>query len=200
MSRAGRARPIRNRQAVPAIPLAGTLLPSNAGPEPPGPGRPSLSSNPGRSLSSNPGRWRPMSSETEIRPFRVDMPDEAIADLRRRIAATRLPSKELVDDRSQGVQLATIQELARYWANDYDFGRIEARLNALPQFITEIDGLDIQFIHVRSQHEDALPLIMTHGWPGSVIELLETVGPLTDPTAHGGEGEDAFHLVLPSVP
>jgi pimeloyl-ACP methyl ester carboxylesterase len=137
---------------------------------------------------------------TDIRTFSIDIADEQIDDLRRRIAATRLPSKELVDDRSQGVQLATIQELARYWANDYDFGRIEARLNALPQFITEIDGLDIHFIHVRSQHEDAMPLIMTHGWPGSVIELLETIGPLTDPTAHGGRAEDAFHLVLPSIP
>jgi pimeloyl-ACP methyl ester carboxylesterase len=137
---------------------------------------------------------------TQIRPFHVEAPQEEIDDLRRRIAATRLPSKELVDDRSQGVQLATIQELARYWANDYDFGRVEARLNALPQFMTEIDGVDIHFIHVRSQHENALPLIMTHGWPGSVIELLETIGPLTDPTAHGGQAEDAFHLVLPSLP
>ena len=137
---------------------------------------------------------------TDIRTFRIDIADEQIDDLRRRIAATRWPSKELVEDRSQGVQLATIQELARYWADDYDFGRIEARLNALPQFTTEIDGVDIHFIHVRSQHEDALPLIMTHGWPGSVIELLETVGPLTDPTAHGGEAEDAFHLVVPSMP
>ena len=136
-----------------------------------------------------------MASETEIRPFRVDMPDEAIADLRRRIAATRWPSKELVDDRSQGVQLATIQELARYWATDYDWRACEARLNALPQFTTEIDGVDVHFIHVRSRHENALPLIMTHGWPGSVIELLETVGPLTDPTAHGGSAGDAFDLV-----
>ena len=137
---------------------------------------------------------------TDIRTFSIDIAEEQIDDLRRRIAATRLPSKELVDDRSQGVQLATIQELARYWANDYDFGRIEARLNAVPQFTTEIDGVEIHFIHVRSQHEDALPLIMTHGWPGSVIELLDTVGPLTDPTAHGGDAEDAFHLVLPSIP
>ena len=141
-----------------------------------------------------------MSSETEIRPFRVDMPEEAIADLRRRIAATRWPSKELVADRSQGVQLATIQELARYWATEYDWRRCEARLNALPQFKTEIDGVDVHFIHVKSPHADALPLIMTHGWPGSVIELLETVGPLTDPTAHGGRAEDAFDLVLPSIP
>jgi pimeloyl-ACP methyl ester carboxylesterase len=141
-----------------------------------------------------------MSSETEIRPFRVDMPDEAIADLRRRIAATRWPSKELVADRSQGVQLATLQELARYWAAEYDWRRCETRLNALPQFKTEIDGEDVHFIHVKSPHADALPLIMTHGWPGSVIELLETVGPLTDPTAHGGRAEDAFDLVLPSIP
>jgi pimeloyl-ACP methyl ester carboxylesterase len=140
------------------------------------------------------------SVQTEISPFQVDIPKEKIEDLRRRIAATRWPSKELVDDRSQGVQLATIQELARYWANDYDFGRIEARLNGLPQFITEIDGVDIHFIHMRSKHEDALPLIMTHGWPGSVIELLETIGPLTDPTEHSGTAEDAFHLVLPSIP
>src|SRR5256714_3702888 len=137
---------------------------------------------------------------TDIRTFSIDIADEQIDDLRRRIAATRWPSKELVQDRSQGVQLATIQELARYWAEDYDFGRIEARLNALPQFITEIDGIEIHFIHVRSKHEDALPLIMTHGWPGSVIELLETIGPLTDPTAHGGTPGDAFHLVLPSLP
>ena len=136
----------------------------------------------------------------EIRPFQVDIPDEALDDLRRRIAATRWPSRELVADRSQGVQLATIQELARYWTSDYDFGRLEARLNALPQFTTEIDGVEIHFIHMRSKHEDALPLIMTHGWPGSVIELLETVGPLTDPTAHGGTPGDAFHLVLPSLP
>ena len=135
-----------------------------------------------------------------IRAFRVDIPDEALEDLRRRIAATRLPSQELVTDRSQGVQLQTIQELARYWATDYDWRRCEARLNALPQFKTEIDGEDIHFIHVKSRHEDALPLIMTHGWPGSVIELLESVGPLTDPTAHGGGAEDAFDLVLPSIP
>jgi pimeloyl-ACP methyl ester carboxylesterase len=137
---------------------------------------------------------------TEIRPFQLDIPDDQLAELRRRIAATRLPTKELVEDRSQGVQLATIQELARYWANDYDWRKAEAKLNALPQFTTEIDGVDIHFIHVRSSHEDALPLIMMHGWPGSVIELLETIGPMTDPTAHGGKAEDAFHLVLPSLP
>jgi pimeloyl-ACP methyl ester carboxylesterase len=136
----------------------------------------------------------------DVHPFRVEIPDEALDDLRRRIAATRWPSKELVGDRSQGVQLATLQELARYWTTDYDWRKAEAKLNALPQFKTEIDGVDIHFIHMRSQHENALPLIMTHGWPGSVIELLETVGPLTDPTAHGGRAEDAFDLVLPSVP
>jgi pimeloyl-ACP methyl ester carboxylesterase len=135
-----------------------------------------------------------------IRPFNIDVPEEDLADLRRRIAATRWPSRELVGDRSQGVQLATTQALARYWATDYDWRRVEAKLNALPQYMTEIDGVDIHFIHVRSSHEDALPLIMTHGWPGSVIELLETVGPLTDPTAHGGRAEDAFHLVMPSLP
>jgi pimeloyl-ACP methyl ester carboxylesterase len=141
-----------------------------------------------------------MSSETEIRPFRVDMPDDAMADLRRRIAATRWPTKELVADRSQGVQLATIQELARYWTADHDWRACEARLNALPQFKTEIDGVGIHFIHVRSRHEGALPLIITHGWPGSVIEMLGVAGPLTDPTAHGGSAEDAFHLVIPSLP
>ena len=135
-----------------------------------------------------------------IRPFRVDVPDESLEDLRRRLAATRLPSKELVEDRSQGVQLATMQELATYWVTEYDLGRVEARLNALPQFTTEIDGVDIHFIHVRSPHENALPLIMTHGWPGSVMEMIDSVGPLTDPTAHGGSAEDAFHLVLPSLP
>jgi pimeloyl-ACP methyl ester carboxylesterase len=141
-----------------------------------------------------------MSSETEIRPFRVDMPDDAIADLKRRIAATRWPTTELVADRSQGVQLATIRELAQYWTTDYDWRRCEARLNALTQFKTEIDGVDVHFIHAKSRHEDALPLIVTHGWPGSVIELLGVIGPLTDPTAHGGAAEDAFHLVLPSMP
>jgi pimeloyl-ACP methyl ester carboxylesterase len=137
---------------------------------------------------------------TEIRPFHIEIPEEQMDDLRRRIAAVRLPTKELVEDRSQGVQLATIRELARYWATDYDWRKAEAKLNALPQFTTEIDGVEIHFIHVRSTYENALPLIMTHGWPGSVIELLETVGPLTDPTAHAGEAEDAFDLVLPSVP
>jgi pimeloyl-ACP methyl ester carboxylesterase len=137
---------------------------------------------------------------TEIRPFHVDIAEEELVDLRRRISATRWPEKEPVDDQSQGVQLATIQALARYWETDYDFRRLEERLNALPQFITEIDGLDIHFVHVRSSHENALPLIITHGWPGSVVEMLKVVGPLTDPTAHGGSEEDAFHVVIPSLP
>jgi pimeloyl-ACP methyl ester carboxylesterase len=137
---------------------------------------------------------------TAIRPFTVEIPQVEIEALRARLAAPRWPSRELVTDRSQGVQLATIQELARYWAADYDWHACEARLNALPQFTTEIDGVDIHFIHVKSRHADALPLIMTHGWPGSVIELLETVGPLTDPTTHGGAAGDAFDLVLPSIP
>jgi pimeloyl-ACP methyl ester carboxylesterase len=136
----------------------------------------------------------------DIAPFQVEIPEEELAELQRRIRATRWPSKELVADRSQGVQLATLQELARYWTTEYDWRRCEARLNALPQFTTQIDGVDIHFIHVKSPHENALPLIMTHGWPGSVIELLETVGPLTDPTAYGADAEDAFHLVLPSLP
>ena len=143
----------------------------------------------------------PVTAEaTAIRPFRIEVPQERLAELRRRIEATRWPSKELVADRSQGVQLATLQALARHWTTAYDWRKCEARLNTLPQFKTEIDGVEIHFIHVRSRHEDALPLIMTHGWPGSVVELLDTVGPLTDPTAHGGTPEDAFHLVLPSLP
>ena len=137
---------------------------------------------------------------TDVRPFQVEIPEEELADLRGRIAATRWPGRELVEDRSQGVQLATVQELARYWAGEYDWRRCETRLNALPQFLTRIDGVDVHFVHVRSPHQDALPLIMTHGWPGSVVELLESVGPLTDPTRHGGRAEDAFHLVLPSLP
>ena len=141
-----------------------------------------------------------MSSETEIRPFQIDVPDEAITVLRRRITSIRWPSMELVADRSQGVQLATITELARYWAADYDWRAFEARLNALPQFKTEIDGVDVHFIHVRSPHADPMPLIITHGWPGSIIELLGVIGPLTDPAAHGGSASDAFDLVLPSLP
>src|SRR6476646_5248462 len=130
---------------------------------------------------------------TEIRSFQVEIPKEQIDELRRRITATRWPTKELVADRSQGVQLATLQKLAGYWTTEYDWRKCEARLNALPQFTTEIDGVDIHFLHVRSRHEDALPLIMTHGWPGSVIELLDSIGPLTDPTNYGGTAEDAFH-------
>src|SRR4029453_10332597 len=139
-------------------------------------------------------------SANELRPFQVDIPDEALDDLRRRIATTRWPSRELVTDRSQGVQSATLQALARYWTSEYDWRKVEARLNALPQFTTTIDGVEIHFIHVRSSHDDALPLLITHGWPGSVIELLEVIGPPTDPTTHGGTPEDAFHLVLPSLP
>jgi len=141
-----------------------------------------------------------MSSETGIRPFHVGMPEEAIADLRRRIAATRWPDGETVADDSQGVRLAMMQELARYWGTDYDWRKCEARLNDLPNFMTEIDGLDIHFIHVRSQHENALPLIVTHGWPGSIIEQLKIIEPLTNPTAYGASADDAFHLVIPSLP
>jgi len=136
----------------------------------------------------------------DVRPFHVDIAEEQLSELRDRIAGTRWPTRELVTDRSQGVQLATIKALADYWETAYDWRKAEAKLNALPQFTTEIDGVEIHFIHVRSPHENALPLIMTHGWPGSVIELLETIGPLTDPTAHGGKPQDAFHLVLPSLP
>jgi pimeloyl-ACP methyl ester carboxylesterase len=139
-------------------------------------------------------------SATEIRPFRFEVQQEELDDLRRRIAATRWPEKEPVNDLSQGVQLAAIQALARYWGTEYDFGRLEARLSGLPHFITEIDGLDIHFIHVRSQHDDALPLLITHGWPGSIVEMLNVIGPLTDPTADGGSEEDAFHVVIPSMP
>jgi pimeloyl-ACP methyl ester carboxylesterase len=142
----------------------------------------------------------PPAGAAALRAFHVDVSKEALEDLRRRIAATRWPSRELVDDRSQGVQLATLRAVAEFWTNEYDWHKCESRLNALAQFKTEIEGLDIHFIHVKSPHENALPLIMTHGWPGSVIELLETVGPLTDPTAHGGRAEDAFDLVLPSIP
>jgi pimeloyl-ACP methyl ester carboxylesterase len=140
-------------------------------------------------------------AHTEVRPFpTINVPEEELADLRRRIAATQWPEKETVADESQGVQLATMQELARYWATDYDWRKCEAKLNVLPQFMTEIDGLDIHFIHVRSKHENALPLIVTHGWPGSIIEQLKIIGPLTDPTAHGGSAEDAFDVVIPSLP
>lgn len=135
-----------------------------------------------------------------IRPFKINIPQEQLDDLRRRVVATRWPDKETVPDHSQGVQLATVQKLAQYWATDHDWRKVEARLNALPQFVTEINGLDIHFIHVRSKHENALPLIVTHGWPGSIIEQLKIIGPLTDPTAHGGSAADAFHVVIPSLP
>ena len=135
-----------------------------------------------------------------IRPFRVNVPQEQLVDLRRRIAATRWPDRETVMDETQGVQLATMQKLARYWQTDHDWRKIEARLNALPQFMTEIDGLDIHFIHVRSKHENALPLIVTHGWPGSIIEQLKIIDPLTNPTAHGASAADAFDIVIPSLP
>jgi pimeloyl-ACP methyl ester carboxylesterase len=135
-----------------------------------------------------------------VRPFTLTFPEEALADLRRRLAATRWPPREIVDDASQGVQTATLQALVRYWAGEYDLGRVAARLNALPQFTTEIDGVDVHFLHVRSPHPDALPLIITHGWPGSVVEMLEVIGPLTDPPAYGGSAEDAFDLVVPSIP
>jgi pimeloyl-ACP methyl ester carboxylesterase len=150
--------------------------------------------------TSKEGTATAVAEANAIRPFRIDVPEEALVDLRRRFAATRWPERETVADESQGVQLATMQKLVRYWGTDYDFRRFEARLNALPQFITEIDGLDIHFIHVKSPHENALPLIITHGWPGSVIEMLNVVGPLADPTAHGGEAKDAFDVVVPSMP
>jgi len=142
----------------------------------------------------------PRAVDTAIRPFRIDAPEEELADLRQRVLATRWPERETVTDRSQGVQLATMQELARYWGTEYDWRKCEGKLKALPNFITEIDGLDIHLIHVRSQHEDALPLIVTHGWPGSIIEQLKIIEPLTNPTAHGASGADAFHLVIPSLP
>jgi pimeloyl-ACP methyl ester carboxylesterase len=141
-----------------------------------------------------------VATATDIRPFQIEVDEEQIDDLRRRIATTRWPANELVEDASQGVQLALLQELARYWAEDYDFGRLEARLNAVPQFMTEIDGLDIHFIHVRSEQANALPVIITHGWPGSVIEMLDVIEPLTDPTAYGGDSTDAFDVVIPSIP
>src|SRR5437588_2829122 len=135
-----------------------------------------------------------------IRPFQANFPETELAELRRRINATKWPERETVTDATQGVQLATMKNLARYWGTDYDWRKCEAKLNALPQFITAIDGLDIHFIHVRSQHEDALPLIVTHGWPGSIIEQLKIIEPLTNPTAHGASASDAFHLVIPSLP
>ena len=147
-----------------------------------------------------PGQFAAAADDNTIRPFKMNVPAEVIADLRQRIAATRWPDRETVDDRSQGIQLAKLQELMRYWGTDYDWRRAEAKLNALPQFMTNIDGVDIHFIHVRSRHQNALPLIVTYGWPGSVIEQLKIIGPLTDPTAHGGSAEDAFDIVIPSLP
>src|SRR5260221_3937696 len=151
-------------------------------------------------ISAAPQGSKQADDKNAIRPFRVNIPEADLTELRRRINATKWPERELVADATQGVQLATMEALARHWGTEYDWRKVEARLNALPQFTTEIDGVDIHFIHVRSQHEDALPLIMTHGWPGSVVELLETVGPFTDPTAYGGSAEDAFDVVLPSLP
>ena len=150
-------------------------------------------------IATQPGSEQ-AADKTAIRPFRVNVPDADVADLRRRLAATRWPTKELVEDRSQGVQLATLKELVRYWATDYDWRKAETKLNAFPQFVTKIDGVDIHFIQVKSRHPNALPLIITHGWPGSVIELLKVIDPLTNPTAHGGGAEDAFHVVIPSLP
>src|ERR687893_91822 len=142
----------------------------------------------------------PVGEEVEVRPFRVDVPEEDLVDLRRRIATTRWPDRETVSDRSQGVQLAKLRPLVEYWGTDYDWRKVEATLNKLPQFVTEIDGLDIQFAHIRSPHDDALPLLMTHGWPDSIIELLKVIEPLTNPTVHGRRAKDAFHLVLPTMP
>jgi pimeloyl-ACP methyl ester carboxylesterase len=149
---------------------------------------------------AKPPRSQKTADKNAIRPFQVNVPEAELTELRRRINATKWPERETVTDASQGVQLATIQALARYWGTKYDWRKVEARLNALPQFITEIDGLDIHFIHVRSKHENALPLIVTHGWPGSIIEQLKIIDPLTNPTAHGASASDAFHLVIPSMP
>lgn len=155
----------------------------------------------GLSVLATPGLARAaLAGDAAIRPFRVQVPEADLADLRRRVRATRWPARETVADQSQGVQLASLKALMDYWGTGYDWRKVEARLNALPMFVTAIDGLDIQFIHVRSRHANALPLIITHGWPGSILELLKVIGPLTDPTAHGGKAEDAFHLVLPSMP
>ena len=149
--------------------------------------------------TATPPRSKQAAAETPIRTFRVNVPEAELTDMRRRIAATRWPEKETVADTSQGVPLRPLQDLARYWATDYDWRKCEAKLNALPQFVTEIDGLDIHFIHVRSKHKGALPVIVTHGWPGSILEQIKLVGPLTDPTAFGGRAEDAFDVVIPSI-
>ncbi|RWL14193.1 MAG: epoxide hydrolase [Mesorhizobium sp.] len=151
-------------------------------------------------LSLLPAMARASVDSDAVHPFRVDIPEEAIVDLRRRLATTRWPLRETVTDQSQGVQLAKLQNLLRYWMTDYDWRKVEAKLNALPMFVTEIDGVAIHFIHVRSRHENAMPMIMTHGWPGSILEFIKVIGPLTDPTAHGGAAGDAFHLVVPSIP
>ena len=151
-------------------------------------------------ITTTPPGSKQADDKNAIRPFHVNIPEADLTELRRRINATKWPERETVTDPSQGVQLATMQALARYWGTEYDWRKVEAKLNALPHFITEIDGLDIHFIHVRSQHEDALPLIVTHGWPGSVIEQIKIIDPLTNPTAHGASASDAFHLVIPSMP
>src|SRR5271154_3432159 len=153
-----------------------------------------------KGAAAAPAKRGAAADDTSIRPFHVSIPDADVADLRRRVAATKWPERELVTDATQGVQLATTQKLAQYWAANYDWRKVEAKLNALPNFITEIDGLDIHFIHVRSKHSNALPVIVTHGWPGSIIEQLKIIGPLTDPTAHGAKAEDAFDVVIPSMP
>src|SRR3954453_17431334 len=151
-------------------------------------------------VSLLPGHFAAAADDNTIRPFKISVPDEDLADLRRRLVATRWPDKETVADQSQGAQLAKLQELVRYWGTGYDWRRAEARLNALPQFMTTIDGVDIHFIHVRSRQPNALPVIVTHGWPGSVIEQLKIIGPLTDPIAHGGRVEESFDVVIPSLP
>jgi pimeloyl-ACP methyl ester carboxylesterase len=183
----------RRRALGAAIAIAGaaTLLPARFA---------AADSPPDDSGPTDKGVQQTGAQSNAIRPFSINVPQEALADLRRRVKATRWPEKETVADASQGVQLATIQQLALYWQDGYDWQKVEARLNALPQFITEIDGLDIHFIHVRSKHENALPLIVTHGWPGSVIEQLKIVDPLTNPTAHGASASDAFDIVIPSLP
>src|SRR3954471_21636795 len=158
------------------------------------------SSRPAQAQQADPPSARAAAQDKSIRPFRVNISEEAIVDLRRRIVATQWPEKETVTDASQGVQLATMQKLAQYWASDYDWRKCEAKLNALPQFVTTIDGLEIHFIHVRSKNPNALPVIITHGWPGSIIEQLKIIGPLTDPNAYGGKAEDSFDVVIPSLP
>ena len=164
-------------------------------------GREALAASAATAASSRVSRQARVETKSDaIREFHVNVPESELAELRSRINATRWPDRETVSDATQGVQLATTQALARYWATDYDWRKCEARLNALPQFITEIDGLDIHFIHVRSKHPNALPVIVTHGWPGSIVEQLKIIDPLTDPTAHGGSASDAFDVVVPSMP